>query len=1367
MPEILPGASGSTSREDGHNSNKEASGKQDKQHHHRRASFLPVAATLTSTLASALPRKEPKRTTGEVLRNTYKGSYSAFGTGPTNAVASTKYTRWTFFPKALALQFRKAGNVYFAVVILLMLLGKYTFLFDTSIAPWGQMLMLTIICAFNMLAEGFDDYARLRRDHATNSAETHVLSERICSFERRTWGSIQRGQIIKLYKGEVVPADIVILVSSHAFADPCVFVETSNIDGETYLKRAFTVPQLVKAVTGRDPDDTDGLDYLEEIKADPVSLVTTLKGSKMNYDAPSPSLTSMQGEIEVRGEVISFQARNMLFRGSVVRNVKWVIGIVLYTGKETKVLMADHGSVVKQSKAERSINRIIGTVLVFLVFLILLSELLFFVSPWVRMRELWYLRFSTEERISQFPTWLAQICQCLILYKNLLPILLYAVQEGLSQMQANVFICNDLNMYCPDKDRGAQCNTTSLAQEIGQVDWIFTDKTGTLTKNEMRLISFAVGKNSYGAENREAVAALEKHTSGVGARPLSAAEVTRQIFEKFLQSTESMRTADPEHLQEIEHFLRVLAVCHTVLIDPDNSVEVDIRAVRSIDGAEDATYERVDANGRADPTVRIRKAYAVPSKEDFVATERKSSSRFIDKASSLKSNSQTKWSSISEQVIYDAESPDEEALVSGAAALGVEFVATEGQNIVCLMCKQLGLPSHIFEKWQVLAVNPFTSKRKRMSIVVREPTGARRIMLFCKGADNQVLDVTTRFSGGMSLDAIQERLREYASGGLRTLVIAQRILDPTTLQDWLENHFSPAVNQIDNTVRQESMHDAACVIEQDLEYLGITCVEDRLQEAVPESISTLRKAGIPLWVITGDKVETAIDIGLSVNLIDDPEKAWYLTTKRVGSSTEEIHQEIRKLLQKNKAFSNYGGSKTLSQLNLLDTSAGSKSRSTTWSERFRETLGSVIGFGFLEAENKPRRSLTANMSSKALVVEGEILKHFLGEADQEKLQLDFLELAQRCGVVIACRASPAQKALLVKLVMDKVHPRPTTLAIGDGTNDVPMIQAASVGVGISGREGTHATSAADFSIARFQFLVPLLLVHGRLGYMRLGKATLLVFYGNIMFTWTSFLVGCFSMFSGTSAFSDLMLTLVNVFVAVPVFMLGFFDTDTMPVSDLMRKPELYAQGPENAYLNSRTADLFLLRGIVHALIAFPLIAYGRPESSLDGITTRFYVCLVFILTLRQGLSASVYTWPLVLSMIFNLGFVMMVSALVDVRAVSMALLFQQNARVSWNITWTIIFLIGLLDVIAPLAWYITRTLFLDDEGGKALLSPRSRLPQIFASVEDDQKDNMQHPNSQFTDPSEHTIQAKPSSSSSSSLSGSKHHAEKYVAVAPI
>ena len=174
------------------------------------------------------------------------------------------------------------------------------------------------------------------------------------------------------------------------------------------------------------------------------------------------------------------------------------------------------------------------------------------------------------------------------------------------------------------------------------------------------------------------------------------------------------------------------------------------------------------------------------------------------------------------------------------------------------------------------------------------------------------------------------------------------------------------------------------------------------------------------------------------------------------------------------------------------------------------------------------------------MISGPALAHVL---DDDDLSRRFLKLGRHSKVLIACRVSPLQKAQIVRLVRDNVKPTPITLAIGDGANDVSMIQEAHVGVGISGKEGLQAVNNSDFAVAQFEFLRRLLLVHGRWNYRRVCKVILYSFYKNIAFVFVAFFYNFFSGWSGMSLYEGLMGSQYNLILALPIIAAGVFDKD--------------------------------------------------------------------------------------------------------------------------------------------------------------------------------------------------------------------------------
>lgn len=537
-----------------------------------------------------------------------------------------------------------------------------------------------------------------------------------------------------------------------------------------------------------------------------------------------------------------------------------------------------------------------------------------------------------------------------VLYSSLVPISLFVTLELVKLWHA-MLINDDLDMYHDKTDTPANCRTSSLVEEIGMVEYVFSDKTGTLTCNQMEFKQCSIAGIQYAEEVPEDQRATIE--DGV--------EVGLHDFKRLRENLETHESSGA-----IDQFLSLLATCHTVIPERDETQEGNIK--------------------------------------------------------------------------YQAASPDEGALVAGAVSLGYQFTARKPRSVII---EANGRE----QEYELLAVCEFNSTRKRMSTIYRCPDG--KIRIYCKGADTVILERLS--NDNPHVDVTLRHLEDYASEGLRTLCLAVREVPEQEFQEWHEV-FERAQTTVDGS-RADELDKAAEIIERDFYLLGATAIEDRLQDGVPETIHTLQQAGIKVWVLTGDRQETAINIGMSCKLLSEDMMLLIVN--------EETAEATRDNLQK--------------KLDAIRTQAE----------------------GTLEFE------------TLALIIDGKSLTFAL-EKDMEKL---FLDLAVMCKAVICCRVSPLQKALVVKVVK-KYQKESILLAIGDGANDVSMIQAAHIGVGISGMEGLQAARSADVAIAQFRYLRKLLLVHGAWSYQRVAKTILFSFYKNITLYMTQFWVGHLSPYYG-------------------------------------------------------------------------------------------------------------------------------------------------------------------------------------------------------------------------------------------------------------
>lgn len=826
-----------------------------------------------------------------------------------NHISTAKYNVATFVPKFLLEQFSKYANLFFLFTAVLQQIP--------NVSPTNRyttIVPLVIVLSVSAIKELVEDYKRKASDKSLNDSMARVLKG--SEFVETKWIKVAVGDIVRVESEEPFPADLVLLASSEP--EGLCYIETANLDGETNLKVKQAIPETAQLVS---PADLGRL------------------AGRVRSEQPNSSLYTYEATLTMSGgareKELPLAPDQLLLRGATLRNTHWVHGVVVFTGHETKLMRNATATPIKRTDVERMLNRQILMLVAILLVLSAISTIGDIIVRSTAGQKLTYLYYGSFNAASQF---FLDIFTYWVLYSNLVPISLFVTLELVKYYQA-FLINNDLDIYYPDTDTPTVCRTSSLVEELGQIEYIFSDKTGTLTCNVMEFRQCTIGGIQYAGivpEDRRATGPDD--TNGI---------------HDFGRMQENLKTHPSR--SAIHHFLTLLATCHTVI------------------------------------------------------PERK------DEKSEIK---------------YQAASPDEGALVEGAVMLGYRFVARKPRAVIIQVDGQE-------LEYELLAVCEFNSTRKRMSTIFRCPDG--KIRVYCKGADTVILERLAKENP--IVDVTLQHLEDYATDGLRTLCLAMREIPEQEYQEWKQIYDKAATTVGGN--RAEELDKAAEIIEHDLFLLGATAIEDRLQDGVPETIHTLQTAGIKVWVLTGDRQETAINIGMSCKLISE-DMTLLIINEETSTATKESLQKKYDAVRSQAASGEY------------------------------DTL--------------------------ALVIDGKSLLFAL-EKDMEKL---FLDLAVMCRAVICCRVSPLQKALVVKLV--KRHLKALLLAVGDGANDVSMIQAAHVGVGISGVEGLQAARSADVAIGQFRFLRKLLLVHGAWSYQRISKVILYSFYKNIAMFMTQFWV---------------------------------------------------------------------------------------------------------------------------------------------------------------------------------------------------------------------------------------------------------------------
>uniref|UniRef100_A0A8C9MX55 Phospholipid-transporting ATPase n=1 Tax=Serinus canaria TaxID=9135 RepID=A0A8C9MX55_SERCA len=1071
-----------------------------------------------------------------------------------NRIRTTRYTLLSFLPRNLFEQFHRVANLYFLFLVVLNWVPLVE-AFQKEITMLPLIGVLTIIA----LKDGLEDYSRYKMDKLINNLVTKVYSRKEKKYTDECWKNVNVGDFIRLSRNEIIPADMVLLYSS----DPngICYIETAGLDGETNLKQR----QVVRG-------------YSEQVS----EIVPEEFSSRIECESPNNDLNHFRGFVEHSNmDRVGLSKENLLLRGCTVRNTEAVVGIVVYAGHETKAMLNNSGPHYKRSKLERKVN----TDILWCVLLLLLMCLTGAIGHgiWLsRYSEIPFFNIPGPDGKSSPPALAGfyMFWTMIILLQVLIPVSLYVSIEIVKLGQIYL-IQNDIDFYHEKTDSTIQCRALNIAEDLGQIQYIFSDKTGTLTENKMVFRRCSIAGQEYcheeNAKRLESYQEIDSededsadcqcgsstptskcqgHNCRAVCEPLNKKSLNQlsgsysafkrqdeagdipnsgrmafsspietdvvpdtQLLEKFsqisfhsYQQSEEASSKSSLETMYITDFFLALAICNTVVVSGPNQTHQKVRRpcfwlfVRQM-------FQRFSVWRLSSSPLPSVKESSSESPNSFVRKlsifRMKLASPTLDGDAQRISEPHTSDSPENSQVPGDlhlvnvaaAESPDEAALVHAARAYECVLQSRTPDQVTVDFA---GLGSLTF---QLLHILPFDSLRKRMSVVVRHPV-SNKVVVYTKGADSVMMDLLRTASEEKIKERTQQHLDDYARRGLRTLCIAKKVMSDAEYAEWL-NHRFLAETSIDN--REDLLLESAMRLETKLTLLGATGIEDRLQEGVPDTIQALRKAGIKIWMLTGDKRETAVNIAYACKLLE-PEDRIFTLKSQTRDACALVMSRILENIQKNASVK----------------------------KNHSEKLGNVSASPSTQAQG----------FNSGLVIDGRTLEHVL----HDSLQNIFLELTEKCRAVVCCQATPLQKSVLVKLVRSKL--KAMTLAVGDGANDVSMIQVADTGVGISGQEGMQAVMASDFAISQFRHLRKLLLVHGHWCYTRLTNMVLYFFYKNTyvnLLFWYQFFCG----FSGTSMTDYWILILFNLlFTSVPPIIYGVLDKD-ISAEILMELPQLY------------------------------------------------------------------------------------------------------------------------------------------------------------------------------------------------------------------
>lgn len=894
---------------------------------------------------------------------------------PSNAVSNAKYNPITFIPIILYEQFKFFFNLYFLLVALSQAVPQLRIGYLLSyIVPLAFVLTVT------MMKEAGDDLARRRRDKDQNSELYEVLnrgSPLVGDIKLVASQHLKVGDLVRLHKDSRVPADMVLLQLSDNNGE--AFIKTDQLDGETdwKLRVALNVTQ------------SQSLDAI----INTVSLIAS---------SPTRSIHTFAGKLVHREDgnnaVYPLTIDNTMWANTVLASGT-ALGVVVYTGIETRQALNTTKSGVKTGLLEIEINRL-SKILCVVVFLLSIGLVLAHGFP---LKQTWYI----------------DILRFLILFSTIIPVSLRVNLDLAKSVYA-------LQIHKDDEIEGTIVRTSTIPEDLGRIEYLLSDKTGTLTQNDMELKKLHLGTVSYAGD-------------------------TMDMVSDYLRNLHLIDSSKKRDLgARVCELAVTLALCHNVTPTEENG-----------------------------------------------------------------------------KVTYQAALPDEIAIVKFCQQVGLKLVRRDRHLIAVLH-----LSSGQELQYDICYNFPFSSDTKRMGIIVKDKaTGEYWFMQ--KGADTVMASIVQHN------DWLEEETSNMAREGLRTLVIGRKKLSGAMFQGFARDYHEALVAMHDRDAGMARV--ITHYLELDLELLGLTGVEDKLQKDVKTSIELLRNAGIKIWMLTGDKVETAKCVSISARLVSRGQYVHQIT--RVG------HPDL-----------------AMSQLDHLH---------------------------------------NTNLHNTCLLIDGESLAVYM-----KHFRREFFAVAMRLPAVIACRCTPQQKADVATAIREFTGKR--VCCIGDGGNDVLMIQCADVGVGIVGKEGKQASLAADFSINQFCYLSKLLLWHGRNSYKRSAKLGQFVIHRGLLISVAQAIYSICSQFEPLALYQGwLMVGYSTCYTMAPVFSLTL-DCD---IDEHLTKlyPELYKELTYGKSLSYRTFFMWVVISLYQGL-GIQLLSQQFQGLDLDNflaLVTVLFGCLIY------------------------------------------------------------------------------------------------------------------------------------------------------------